>query len=102
MSPDFEHEDKITFRAACKHFLSNRTEGKVHIATVYRYAMTGIHGVKLEWMYNGSVACTSVEAIQRFNKALSTPEMLEKRRENIAMRWDKAKKSKRGRKPAKA
>jgi hypothetical protein len=60
---------------------------KIALATIYRWAMGGTGGVKLETLKVGGTLCTSVEALQRFFDALSgedktrpSPEQLERDR----------------------
>ncbi len=42
-----------------------------HVATLYRWTVSGIRGVILESIQIGGTRCTSHEAIQRFAAALS-------------------------------
>jgi len=45
---------------------------RIHLSTVYRWALGGTGGVKLETLKVGGSFCTSVEALQRFFDALTT------------------------------
>ena len=44
---------------------------RVHISTVYRWALRGVRGVVLETIMIGGRRCTSVEAMSRFFERLS-------------------------------
>jgi Protein of unknown function (DUF1580) len=43
-----------------------RGGGKLHSSTVWRWALRGVRGVKLEVIRVGGTLCTSMEALQRF------------------------------------
>lgn len=45
-----------------------------HVATVWRWAMHGVRGVKLESVVIGGCRYTSREAVARFLKALNEPD----------------------------
>lgn len=67
MSPAREHHDEtaLTLTQAAKAFgrLSGRTP---HVATVHRWAMKGVRGVKLETVRMGGLRLVRPEAIERF------------------------------------
>jgi hypothetical protein len=48
-----------------------RGSGRLHPSTVWRWALHGLNGVKLEIVRVGGTACTSVEALQRFFERLA-------------------------------
>jgi hypothetical protein len=51
-------------QAAC--FFPRSDRRNVHYATLYRWALTGVRGVKLETIKVGGLLYTSTEAIERF------------------------------------
>lgn len=68
---DLKYEKLLTLREASQ-LLPRRRAGKpCHPATLYRWASSGIHGIKLESMRVGGSLCTSLEALQRFFERLS-------------------------------
>lgn len=55
--------------------LPGRSAGKrIHVATVHRWVMRGIRGIRLEAVTVGGRKVTSHEAIQRFAEALTARE----------------------------
>lgn len=53
--------------------LPRRRLGKpLNVATLYRWAKTGVRGVRLETLRVGGTLCTSIEALQRFFVALAS------------------------------
>jgi hypothetical protein len=40
--------------------------GRLHVSTMWRWALKGIRGIKLEVVKVGGTLCTSAEALQRF------------------------------------
>jgi hypothetical protein len=53
-------------------WLPRRRRGrKIHVATIFRWAQHGIHGVRLEVVRIGGTRCTSEAALRRFFAALS-------------------------------
>ena len=54
-------ETHLTFAEA-----ASRAPGKPHIATIWRWAMKGVRGVRLESFCCGAKRLTSVEALERF------------------------------------
>lgn len=55
--------------------LPARPNGKrLHISAVYRWALRGVRGVRLETVKIGGTTYTSREAIQRFSERLSDAE----------------------------
>ena len=52
--------------------LPTRRGGKrIHVSCLYRWALHGVYGVRLETLQVGGTTCTSVEALGRFFAALS-------------------------------
>ena len=49
-----------------KNFPLGRNGKRIHLATLYRWALGGTGGVRLETLKVGGTTCTSVEALQRF------------------------------------
>lgn len=70
---DLRHEKLLTLAEAARHpSLPARRRGKrVHVSSLYRYAKTGIRGVKLEVVRFAGNLCTSEKALQRFCEALT-------------------------------
>jgi hypothetical protein len=63
-------EQLIPFADACK--LVPRSGGRfIHKAVLYRWARTGLRGVKLEAVAVGGTFCTSEAALRRFFAALT-------------------------------
>jgi len=59
-------------QAAKLDCLPIRRGGKgVHVATLWRWAMHGVRGVRLETVRAGGSLCTSIEAIERFFETLT-------------------------------
>ena len=72
MAIDITTETVIT-PAKAAHLCPERRRGvRPNVATVYRWMMQGVRGIKLESIVVGATRCTSVEALQRFFDALTT------------------------------
>jgi len=68
---DVSNERLYTFSQAVR-FLPRSAKGKKRSTkTLYRYALNGLRGVRLEWVQAGGCRCTSREAIHRFYAALT-------------------------------
>jgi hypothetical protein len=63
---DISTETVVTLTQATRHVPSRRQGAKTAVSTVWRWAMRGIRGVKLETLMVGGRRCTSTEALQRF------------------------------------
>ncbi len=61
---DTQTEHLVSLRAACR-MIPGRSDGAVSRATIWRWALTGRRGVRLETVLLGD-RFTSVEAIARF------------------------------------
>jgi len=59
-------ENLISLTDAAKKLPRRRSGKRPHIATLYRWAQRGLHGVRLETLQAGGSRCTSVEALARF------------------------------------
>jgi len=70
---DLTNETVLNFADAASRLPRRRAGKKPHVATLYRWAMGGCRGVKLETIRVGGTLCTSVEALQRFCERLSNP-----------------------------
>ena len=70
---NLEHETVLTFGDAANHLPRRRKGKKTHKATIYRWAMRGYRGVKLETLRVGGTLCTSLEALQRFCERCTAP-----------------------------
>jgi hypothetical protein len=63
---DVQNEQVIPLSAAARE-VPNRDSGRgVNISTVWRWALKGSRGVKLETAFVGGIRMTSREALQRF------------------------------------
>ena len=63
-------EHVIPLREAPNH-LPKREGKKTHLSTLYRWAVTGTGGTRLETIKVGGRRYTSLEALQRFSERLS-------------------------------
>lgn len=63
---DLTSERVMTLAQATKHLPRRRQGKKPHASTLYRWAMNGVQGVRLEVIRVGGTLCTSLEALQRF------------------------------------
>jgi hypothetical protein len=71
MAIDITTETVIT-PAKATHLCPERRRGvRPNVATVYRWMMQGVRGIKLESLVVGATRCTSIEALQRFFDALT-------------------------------
>jgi hypothetical protein len=70
MTIDFGSEHLLSLTDAAKQLPRRRAGRKPHISTLYRWALRGLKGVKLETVQVGGTTCTSVEALQRFFDSL--------------------------------
>ena len=59
-------EKRVTFSQATRY-----VPGEPHVSQIYRWALRGLRGVKLEWIQVGGKRFTSVEAIERFIAGLT-------------------------------
>jgi regulator of protease activity HflC (stomatin/prohibitin superfamily) len=66
MAIDLSAESLLTLRQAAKSL-----PGKLHVATLHRWRLRGVRGVKLESILVGGIRYTSEEALQRFADALT-------------------------------
>jgi len=67
---DLSCEEVLTLSEAAER-LPKRRGKPIHISTIYRWAMTGLRGVRLETLPVGGSHCTSLEALQRFAETLA-------------------------------
>jgi hypothetical protein len=73
MPIDLAAETLIPFSAAAKRLPRLRNDRPVSPNTIWRWATRGLHGVKLESVSVGTIRCTSVEALDRFLRAINAP-----------------------------
>jgi hypothetical protein len=64
------NERTVTFAEAAEH-LPRLNGRKIHTSALWRWARHGVRGVKLEALLLGGRFCTSIEALERFGKALA-------------------------------
>lgn len=70
MAIDLTKEKLISFREAVELLPRRRKGRKVHVATLYRWALHGLRGVRLETLQVGGSRATTIEALQRFFRRL--------------------------------
>ncbi len=70
---DYQNETVLSLQDAAARLPRRRRGARPHVTTLYRWAQTGCRGVKLETVQIGGTRCTSLEALDRFFAALSTP-----------------------------
>ena len=70
MPIDIRSEEIFPLTAATKlRCFANRRGGKrINVSTLWRWATTGVHGVKLETIMAGGSRVTSLEAVERFSQ----------------------------------
>ena len=68
---DVANENTISLTEAAKQLPRRRAGKRTHVATLYRWGIRGLNGVRLETIQIGGTRCTSVEALQRFFDRLS-------------------------------
>ena len=68
---DLKSEQLLTLKDVCDILPRRRRGRKPAFSTVWRWALHGIHGVRLETLKCGGTLCTSKEAVQRFFEQLS-------------------------------
>ena len=66
---DINTEELLTFATAAERLPSGKSNKRVHISTIHRWAARPIQGAKLESLRIGGVRYTSVEALARFIEA---------------------------------
>jgi len=71
MSIDIANEEVVTLNKATEYVPKRGRPKKVHVSTIYRWALPGIRGVRLETIMVGGTRCTSVEALLRFFERLT-------------------------------
>ena len=64
-------EECLTLSQAAKRLPHLRGDRPVAPSTVWRWAQSGVRGVKLETVRIGNTMCTSVEALSRFLAAIN-------------------------------
>jgi hypothetical protein len=53
------------------HLPTRRGGRRIHVSCLYRWASTGVYGVRLETIQVGGTTCTSREALEQFFAALA-------------------------------
>ena len=66
-------EEVLSLADATKRLPARRSGRRPHISCLYRWAQTGVRGVKLETLRVGGTLCTSIEALQRFCEHCTDP-----------------------------
>lgn len=68
---DSLNEALLPLAQAADELPRRRRGKKTHISTLYRWAVAGCRGIRLETVQVGATRCTSREALQRFFERLS-------------------------------
>ena len=68
---DLTKEELLTLKDACQLLPRRRRGRKPSFSTIWRWALHGARGVRLETLRCGGTLCTSREALQRFFDKLS-------------------------------
>jgi hypothetical protein len=68
---DITREEVITLAEAARRLPCRRKGKSTNVATLYRWASTGLHGERLEVIRVGGGLCTSAESLQRFFNRLT-------------------------------
>ncbi|HUW30310.1 MAG TPA: DUF1580 domain-containing protein [Planctomycetota bacterium] len=68
---DLKSEELLSLKDVCQLLPRRRRGRKPAFSTVWRWALHGVRGVKLETLRVGGTLCTSREALQRFFDRLS-------------------------------
>lgn len=63
---DLTSETLVSFAEACGRLPKRRAGRPSHPSTLYRWASSGLRGIRLETIQVGGTLCTSIEALQRF------------------------------------
>jgi hypothetical protein len=73
MPIDIRSEEIFSLTAATKLpcFRNRRAGKRINVSTLWRWATTGVRGVKLETIMAGGTRATSLEAIERFFEELT-------------------------------
>lgn len=72
MSIDIGSERIVTLPQAAKLVPVTRNGKPPHASTIWRWAVRGLNGTKLETIQIGGLRATSAEALQRFFERLSS------------------------------
>ncbi len=70
---DLATEQVVSLSEASKRLPRRRKGKRPHVATLYRWAVRGVRGVRLETLRVGGTLCTSLEALQRFCEQCTDP-----------------------------
>lgn len=68
---DISSEQVVTLATSTKFLPKRRKGARPNVATLYRWAQTGVRGIRLETLMVGGTRCTSMEALQRFFDAIT-------------------------------
>ena len=75
MAASLLDESPLTLAEAAKVLPRLRGGKRVHVATLHRWALKGVAGVRLETIRLGRTVVTSREALQRFAERLGAREV---------------------------
>lgn len=68
---DITSEELLTFSEAAKRLPRRRLGKRPHVATLHRWAVAGVRGIRLDYVVVGTTRCTTPQALQRFVDALT-------------------------------
>ena len=71
MAIDIKTEELLSLAQAAAKLPSRRAGRKTHVATLHRWATSGLHGQVLETVQCGGGRVTSLPALQRFFERLA-------------------------------
>lgn len=71
MSINITDNNLLTLREAVQELPRKRRGRTIHRSTIYRWATTGVHGVRLETVKIGGQLYTTIEALERFTMQCS-------------------------------
>ena len=64
-------DELITLREAAKLFPRRRRGKRPHFSTLWRWALRGVRGIKLEVISVGDTLCTTREALEAFARQVT-------------------------------
>ena len=88
MAIDLLNEEILSLGNATKRLPRLRNDRPVHVSTLWRWALSGLRGIRLETAMCGGVRVTSAEALRRFFAALNDDRLPAKACQNIETKLD--------------
>lgn len=68
---DLANEDVVTFAELARRVGRRRANRPTHVATIHRWRLRGLNGIRLAAAKHGGIWVTTVQAYQRFVDALT-------------------------------